>query len=65
MITFGDIDRDAMMDMIYFRDGSIYVRHLLLSKLSIQVFYNQFEPLSSNNEYLCKQPVATSYFNDH
>lgn len=49
LIDFADIDKDAMIDMIYFRDGQIYTQ------------YNLYTAQPVNEESLCKQPTDTAY----
>jgi hypothetical protein len=49
LLDFGDLDRDAMTDMIFYSDGSLHI------------YYNKYEPNPVTANELCKQPLAGSY----
>lgn len=49
IIEFGDLDRDAMTDMIFYSFGSIYT------------FYNRYDANDANADSLCRDPYPGSY----
>lgn len=61
LIEFGDFDRDAMIDMVYYLDGSIYT------------FYNMYQANEPTATSLCKgatdgahlraSPIFSSFHN--
>ena len=52
-IDFTDMDRDAMIDLIFFANGTVYQ------------FYNKFEANGPSSSSLCKSSYETSYFKDN
>jgi len=49
LINFADMDRDAMTDMVFFKDGAVHI------------FYNQYSANSASETNLCK----TAYDSEH
>lgn len=50
IFDFVDMDRDAMVDMVFFRDGSVYT------------FYNHHSANGASDTNLCQQAIDTSVF---
>ena len=49
LIDFGDLDRDAMTDMIFYSNGSLHI------------YYNKYLPNPVTASELCKQPIPGGY----
>jgi hypothetical protein len=49
LIEFGDLDRDAMTDIIFYSYGSIFT------------FYNRYIPNDANDDSLCRDPLPGAY----
>ena len=43
LVSFGDMDRDGMVDMVFFRDSAVHT------------FYNMYSANSASETNLCKQ----------
>lgn len=53
MFDFADMDRNGMMDLIYFKDNTI------------NVFYNRYSANPVTETNLCKQPLDTKYLREN
>ena len=53
LIDFGDIDRNGMTDMLFYRDGAIYT------------FFNRYDANPATETNLCKQPYETKYLKEN
>lgn len=49
IVEFADVDRDAMMDMVFYSDGFLYT------------VYNKYSANSAYETDLCKLPISGDY----
>jgi hypothetical protein len=53
LVDFLDVDRDAMPDMVFFKDSSVYT------------FYNKHSAVGAQETNLCKHEINPSYFKEN